>query len=330
MEKKRRETKNFKVIDLVKEQLTLKNVISKEVKQNERCGLLKVKREVYPEFGKGEITEYYFDGVNITISNFIFNNNFIFFNELDVNALCLSFLVKGEMLIQINNSTDDIPCEENECLMTYIKKFKGALKFYNNKPFKEVKLTISNTFLKKHNFIEASEFKKLTDSNIIIPITHRVFSVIEAIEEQYGEGLVQRLFLEAKVLEIVALQLENYKAFNVNNNGLVKPKPLKRLFVLKQFLENNLNENFAIQELADVAGLSENILKLEFKRVFNCTVNQYFLELKMKKAMYVLQNTDAPIYEIAEIVGYKNATHFSAAFKRFYNKTPKSFRNKVV
>ena len=47
------------------------------------------------------------------------------------------------------------------------------------------------------------------------------------------------------------------------------------------------------------------------------------------RAKYLLENTELPIYEIAESVGYKNATHFSAAFKRFYNETPKVCRLKI-
>lgn len=40
-------------------------------------------------------------------------------------------------------------------------------------------------------------------------------------------------------------------------------------------------------------------------------------------------NTDLPIYEIAEQIGYKNATHFSAAFKRQEGTTPKKFKTNI-
>ena len=49
----------------------------------------------------------------------------------------------------------------------------------------------------------------------------------------------------------------------------------------------------------------------------------------MKKAKELLKMTQLPIYEIAEEVGYKNATHFSAAFKRSYKESPKEYRNKL-
>lgn len=47
----------------------------------------------------------------------------------------------------------------------------------------------------------------------------------------------------------------------------------------------------------------------------------------MTKAKDLLRGTQMPIYQIAEDVGYKNATHFSAAFKKYYGELPKQYRN---
>ncbi|WP_308990868.1 AraC family transcriptional regulator [Mariniflexile litorale] len=329
MKKKRREKENFKKVYLTDKKISLKSYLSEEVKRKEHCGLLKIEYLVRPEYGKGHITEFHFDGVVISISNFIFHQNFIFYKTLDVNALSLSFLVRGEMLLQVDETFKERSYEENESFMAYIERFKGALKVYAKKHFKEIKITVFNTFLKKHGFIEGVKFKKVTDQDLILPITNTMFVALEALEIDYGAGLLQRLFLEAKVLEIIALQLASYETMNLDRAGFTNQKPIKKLFLLKQLLKENLDKNYSIKELAEETGLSENILKSEFKRIFNCTINQYFLNQKMKKATHLLQNTDSPIYEIAESVGYKNATHFSAAFKRFYNETPKVCRGKL-
>ncbi len=47
----------------------------------------------------------------------------------------------------------------------------------------------------------------------------------------------------------------------------------------------------------------------------------------MDRAKDLLRSTQLPIYQIADEIGYKNATHFSAAFKRCFGMTPKNFRN---
>lgn len=329
MEKKRRETENFETVDLIKGQCGFKDFISKKDKQHGSCGLLTKVYSVLPEFGKGHITEFRFDDVSITINNFTFHQNFKFYKDLEVNGLYLSFLVKGDMVIQINSQNEETPYDEKESFMVYVGTVNGVLKFYKNQLFKEIKIRVGNDFLKKHGLNDTSEFKRITEENLIIPITDEVLSVIENLQQEHGKGLVKRLHLGAKVIEIIALQLENYKNLQPINNNFSNQKYIKKLFLLKQFLKDNLNQNYAIGELANEIGMSENILKAEFKRTFNCTVNQYFLEKKMEKAKMLLQNTDKPIYEISEVVGYKNATHFSAAFKRFYNETPKNYRLKM-
>ncbi|NJX14700.1 helix-turn-helix transcriptional regulator [Tamlana crocina] len=329
MEKKRRETENFETVDLTKEQCGFKDFISKKDKQHGSCGLLTKEYSVLPEFGKGHIIEFCFEDVSISINQFTFHKNFKFHNDFKLNGLYLSFLLKGDMVVQINSQNEEIPYDEKESFMAYVETVNGTFKFYKNQLFKGIKIRVGKDFLKKHGLNDISEFKQITEENLIIPITDEVLPVIENLQQEHGRGLVKRLHLGAKVIEVIALQLENYKNLKQKHNAQSNQKYIKKLFLLKQFLKANLNQNYAIIELANEIGLSENILKSEFKRTFNCTVNQYFLEQKMEKAKSLLQNTDSPIYEISEVVGYKNATHFSAAFKRFYNETPKNYRLKV-
>ncbi|WP_242202410.1 helix-turn-helix transcriptional regulator [Aestuariivivens insulae] len=327
MKKKRREKHNFKAIDLTGQHLRLKDHLCREVSRNERCGLLQVAYSVLPEYGKGHVVELHFEGVTISISNLVLHDNFVFFNEIDVNALYLSFLIKGEMLLKIGDVAEERPYVENESFMAYIERFRGGLKMYNNKAYKVVKIIVPQFFLKKYGFMEKSEFKSITDKKLMLPTTPSLYAALEILESEHGDGLVKRLFLEAKVLEVIALQMGNYKLMHKVNNK--DKKLMNKMFLLKQYLKDNLSENYSIRELSEEVGVSENILKLEFKRVFNCTINQYFLNQKMKKAKTLLKNTEIPIYEIAEAVGYKNATHFSAAFKRVFNETPKAYRSKL-
>ena len=94
-------------------------------------------------------------------------------------------------------------------------------------------------------------------------------------------------------------------------------------------MKNNLDKNYSINQLAREFGVNENLLKAKFKKLFNCTIQQYFIAEKMEKSKELLKVTQLPIYEIAEEIGYKNATHFSAAFKRYYQESPKKYRNKL-
>ena len=45
-------------------------------------------------------------------------------------------------------------------------------------------------------------------------------------------------------------------------------------------------------------------------------------QIRMSRATEYLLNTDLPVFEIAEIVGYHSADHFSRVFRRTDSATP--------
>ncbi|MCA5578616.1 MAG: helix-turn-helix domain-containing protein [Enterocloster clostridioformis] len=48
----------------------------------------------------------------------------------------------------------------------------------------------------------------------------------------------------------------------------------------------------------------------------------------MEKARGLLENTNMKMYEISSRVGYENAAYFSAAFKRYYGKSPSEYQSR--
>src|SRR5690606_29360445 len=91
----------------------------------------------------------------------------------------------------------------------------------------------------------------------------------------------------------------------------------------------NLHKIHTIRDISREMAINEYMLKKEFKRVFGYSINEFYAKEKMNKAKELLKSTQRPIYEIAGEIGYKNATHFSAAFKRFFGSTPKNFRSAI-
>ena len=329
MNKKRRNTENCELIDLVTLKTNLIAHISKEVSRIEAAGLLTIKYQVLPKFGKGLIIETHFDGILISISRFMLNNDFMIYNYDQKNKIQLSFLLEGEKIIGLNNGLVEFPYESQESYMAYIKTFNGYSRISGDKPYKEIKIIISKSFLSQYSVPDSIDFKKINDNNLIIPITNDLFSVLSDLETKNINVISRKIYLKAKVLEILAIQVDNYSNIKINDLSIDYNKHLKKLYKLKQFLKNNLNKNYSINEMSRQIGLTENVLRSEFKRVFELTIAQYFTQKKMNRAKYLLENTELPIYEIAETVGYKNATHFSAAFKKFYDETPRGCRIKM-
>lgn len=328
MEKIRRDNKNFKRVDLIVLNTSLKSYIATETKREARGGVLFLEYKLLSNFGSGYINEIHFNNVTISISNFVVKSDVTIFNKNENIRLQLSFMLEGGKTIRVNNNINEINYSKQTSYMAYIESYSGYNKIYANCPFKEVKIKLPIAFLSHYKLLEDINFKSMDDNDLIVPMSNDIFSILLDLESNHVKGISSKIFLEAKVLEILAIQIENYKKSQTLSIDVLSNKNVEKLFHLKQFLKENLNKNYTMQQLSIKAGLSENLIKTEFRKLFNCTVNAFFKQEKMNKAKQLLQQTDLPIYQIADDVGYKNATHFSAAFKRFFKENPKFFRQK--
>jgi AraC-like DNA-binding protein len=106
----------------------------------------------------------------------------------------------------------------------------------------------------------------------------------------------------------------------------------ERLLVLtaEQFLISKLYEKFpGITAIATAIGSSETKLKECFKTVHEHTLFQYFQRLQMKKAKELILDSDLLIGQVANKLGYENASKFSSAFKDYHGILPSEVK-KVV
>ncbi|MDY0779978.1 AraC family transcriptional regulator [Tenacibaculum sp. IB213877] len=329
MDKKRREGKNYEYVDLATLKTTFKEFLTTHAISYTDEGVHCKESSIKSQFGKGKVTDFIFDGVELTIFDYVLNKDFRFFNKRSEDVVQLSFLFEGEKIAKVSGSKHDYLFESHECYLMNLTSYEVNVLISGNKPVKEVQIKIPQQFLLQHGFSQKFNFKNSGDAKVIVPITNHQILALRDIEQLNFKGITRKIFLEAKVLELLALQIENYNNIDVNVLKEVQPKLIKKMYKLKQYLTENLQNNYTLKDLSDKFLLNEHILKNDFKRVFGFSVNDFFNEEKMLKAKELLKNTKNPVYQIAEEIGYKNATHFSAAFKRKFEITPKEFREGV-
>ena len=80
------------------------------------------------------------------------------------------------------------------------------------------------------------------------------------------------------------------------------------------------------QALGNNPGLSRAAFAKRFKTLVGETMFEYLTQLRMQKACQLLAETDLPLYEIANRVGYESDLAFTRTFKKRYEKTPTAYR----
>lgn len=95
---------------------------------------------------------------------------------------------------------------------------------------------------------------------------------------------------------------------------------------VKKYIDENIDSNKTLSQLALFAGLNEFILKKGFKQMYDQTVFTYWNNEKMRRAKEQLKNSDISIKAIAINLGFKDSRYFSTAFKRTFGIRPSEYR----
>ncbi|CAM4384142.1 two-component system response regulator YesN [Paenibacillus endophyticus] len=95
-----------------------------------------------------------------------------------------------------------------------------------------------------------------------------------------------------------------------------------------RFMHEQEEMNFSQHELAGIANMSRTYFSQCFKNVTGKSFNDYATEIRMSKAQQLLVHTNTPIYQIAQLVGFKDEKYFSKLFLQEIGMLPSDFRNR--
>jgi AraC family transcriptional activator of pyochelin receptor len=138
-------------------------------------------------------------------------------------------------------------------------------------------------------------------------------------------GTIKELYVESKVMEIVALQVSEKLPADKNLQA-VRRQDRDTFHDLKTYLDGSLTEAHSLKSLSTQFGLNEFKLKKGFRELFGTSVFDYLLDQRLALGKSLLQDGGLRINEVAARIGYKNANHFSTAFKHKFGLTPKEVK----
>jgi len=93
------------------------------------------------------------------------------------------------------------------------------------------------------------------------------------------------------------------------------------------YIREHYQENFTIDELAEVTHLSVSALERRFKKYLNKTPKQFINEVRLENAQRLLVETNIPISQVSDAVGFSDHSYFSKQFRSFFDELPSDFRN---
>lgn len=95
------------------------------------------------------------------------------------------------------------------------------------------------------------------------------------------------------------------------------------------FMQQRIEEQLSLSELANHIGVSRQHLNYIFRKSSGTTPIYFFLSLKMQRACQMLDATNFSVKEVSNSLGIDDPFYFSRLFKKIIGMSPKAYRNQL-
>lgn len=101
----------------------------------------------------------------------------------------------------------------------------------------------------------------------------------------------------------------------------------KRIYETVRYIEQNLDKNLILEDLAAIACISPFHYQRVFKEVIGESPKQFVKRLRLEEAAHrIVLHSERSILDVALSVGFQSLEAFSRAFKDYYSISPDNFR----
>ncbi len=159
----------------------------------------------------------------------------------------------------------------------------------------------------------------------VTPTTAAMQTALHQILHCPYQGLTRWLYWESRILELIALRLEQVSQSTPEMTSKLPEDDVSRIYFASDILLQRLIDPPSLCELARLVGLNDRKLKEGFRQVFGTTVFGYLSQHRMERACQLLKQQQ-PIAVVAAAVGYASPTAFSGTFQRRFGVSPKGYQ----
>lgn len=143
----------------------------------------------------------------------------------------------------------------------------------------------------------------------------------------------QSALLHQMIEQVMDISCPKQGKMPLSAEGEQSAYPAQQTEIVKkihQELLTHMDRRVTIEELSAQYHINPTTLKNTFKSVYGTSLAAHIKEHRMEKAALLLTQTDLPVSQIAQSVGYDNQSKFTAAFKAFFDVLPRDYRKNVA
>lgn len=233
------------------------------------------------------------------------------------------FKGKGNIIkiTDINSKTNDLSTNYLDFVTEITKTLKAGDK-------DTAALLINNLF---HQLSESNVSMKYIQ-NISIEIICAIKRMLMDTEDNIDHVFSDASIINEKVINMetaldIRICLHNICASVINYfNDKRKDIQTVRVEKVIEIMQEHIESNIAVDEIARQVFLTQNYLRRIFKEKTGKNLLEYYTNLKIEKAKELLLYSNMKINEVARKVGYESTSYFCAVFKDYTSLSPKEYK----
>lgn len=171
------------------------------------------------------------------------------------------------------------------------------------------------------------------DAAVIILTAYDTFSYAQSALRLGAVDYLLKPFHDGDLENAIA-RLQKKREASPAADILSAPGSIKRggksRYVLEamEYIQSHYNDpDISVGTVAEHLGISEGHLSHIFKRETDSTLLNYLTRYRIHKAMALLKDCRIKVYEVAQMVGYRDIAHFSATFKKQVGMSPSEYQD---
>ncbi len=175
--------------------------------------------------------------------------------------------------------------------------------------------------------------KRGCDAHVIMLTAYDDFNYVRSALQFGAVDYLLKPFQNQELVAIINRILEKEQ-----NKSSMKPQDMlplvkgdKSKYVLEalNYIAEHYNDNdISITPIAGSLGVSESHLSHVFKKETSYTIIGYLTRYRIHIAMKLLQDCRHKVYEVSEMVGYRDVAYFGSTFKKLVGVSPSEYQDR--
>ena len=156
-----------------------------------------------------------------------------------------------------------------------------------------------------------------------VTIDDRLKGYITQYIEEYEKKATGYLLILKQLSISIAVSLIRLVAISTEKSDTNLQKIL-------DYMKENVESDFSLDDISSIFQMSKSSVIRKFKENTGITPYDFFMELKIGRALELLNDSKNRVIDVAVQCGFKNHSHFSSVFKKATGLTPTEYRHKIL